>query len=469
MASFRDEKAPPGTAREKGEKETTPFGWTPGRGAAGWGGEDRTGSGFGADGTEFANEIVSEEEEDEKDAKARDEETANNASTNAASAHTNDASAPDVPRRATIDRASAGAAPPRRRETPAAAALRARLMGGSAAAGTPGPGAGSSSYAAGSSSAHALPSVAADGRAAPGAFVARRRWRRGVAASVGATRRAPRTTQRFGEDGVKSRYYRDDDDASLGDLVAAAKHGRGRTTTRIWRKTSRNRRGSRARRRRARGMTPWTTSTRTTRVWRCTSVARSGRAWRSSSPRRRSDRWMRIGDRSGEARRCCTVWTRPSARNTCTWRTGTSRTSRCRTRVDSSRGTASSRRWRTSRAPEPRTRTRGRRFKLQEVPRADVRGEGDGVLFLRDGDEGGIGRARRRRGADAPHAVGVRAAGRGGGARAPMYFKKAIDESESEWSTHDAKKCISTAPPKGREARYRPTFRTFTSSSACGG
>ena len=38
MASFRDEKAPPGTAREKGEKETTPFGWTPGRGAAGWGG-----------------------------------------------------------------------------------------------------------------------------------------------------------------------------------------------------------------------------------------------------------------------------------------------------------------------------------------------------------------------------------------------------------------------------------------------
>ena len=32
---------------------------------------------------------------------------------------------------------------------------------------------------------------------------------------------------------------------------------------------------------------------------------------------------------------------------------------------------------------------------------------------------------------------------------APMYFKKAIDEAESEWSTHDAKKCISTAPPKG--------------------
>lgn len=29
--------------------------------------------------------------------------------------------------------------------------------------------------------------------------------------------------------------------------------------------------------------------------------------------------------------------------------------------------------------------------------------------------------------------------------RAPFVFKKAIDEAESEWSQHDAKKCISTA------------------------
>jgi hypothetical protein len=31
---------------------------------------------------------------------------------------------------------------------------------------------------------------------------------------------------------------------------------------------------------------------------------------------------------------------------------------------------------------------------------------------------------------------------------APLYFKKAIDESESEWSTHAGKRCLSTAPPK---------------------
>ena len=44
---------------------------------------------------------------------------------------------------------------------------------------------------------------------------------------------------------------------------------------------------------------------------------------------------------------------------------------------------------------------------------------------------------------------------------APMYFKKAIDESESEWSTHDSKKCISTAPPKGLRGSIPPNFPYF--------
>jgi hypothetical protein len=45
--------------------------------------------------------------------------------------------------------------------------------------------------------------------------------------------------------------------------------------------------------------------------------------------------------------------------------------------------------------------------------------------------------------------------------RAPMYFKKAIDEAESEWSTHDSKKCISTAPPKGLRGSVPPNFPYF--------
>jgi len=46
-------------------------------------------------------------------------------------------------------------------------------------------------------------------------------------------------------------------------------------------------------------------------------------------------------------------------------------------------------------------------------------------------------------------------------ARAPMYFKKAIDEAESEWSTHNAKKCLSTAPPKGLRGTIPANFPYF--------
>ena len=44
---------------------------------------------------------------------------------------------------------------------------------------------------------------------------------------------------------------------------------------------------------------------------------------------------------------------------------------------------------------------------------------------------------------------------------APMYFKKAIDEAESEWSTHDSKKCLSTAPPKGLRQTVPEGFPYF--------
>lgn len=45
--------------------------------------------------------------------------------------------------------------------------------------------------------------------------------------------------------------------------------------------------------------------------------------------------------------------------------------------------------------------------------------------------------------------------------KAPMYFKKAIDEAESEWSTHNAKKCLSTAPPKGLRGTIPANFPYF--------
>jgi hypothetical protein len=42
--------------------------------------------------------------------------------------------------------------------------------------------------------------------------------------------------------------------------------------------------------------------------------------------------------------------------------------------------------------------------------------------------------------------------------KAKMYFRKEIDECESEWSTHDAKKCLSTAPPKGLRSTIPANF-----------
>jgi hypothetical protein len=42
-----------------------------------------------------------------------------------------------------------------------------------------------------------------------------------------------------------------------------------------------------------------------------------------------------------------------------------------------------------------------------------------------------------------------------------MYFKKAIDESESEWSTHAGKRCLSTAPPKSLRSTIPENFPYF--------
>lgn len=102
----------------------------------------------------------------------------------------------------------------------AAAALRQRLMG---KAGT-----GKQSEDSDTTGKHALPLVTEDGRAAPGAFGRATTLAGGVSSAEGAIRKVPKTTQRFDVDKKeteKVRYFRDDDDATLRDLVAAEKHG----------------------------------------------------------------------------------------------------------------------------------------------------------------------------------------------------------------------------------------------------
>ena len=410
---------------------------------------------------------MSEEEEDEEDAHERREGEGNapregegrgGREHERASANTNAASAPDVPRRATIDRASAGVAPAAATGNPAAAALRADEGGARRRRYT-------WSwrrfvFLRRRFVFRARASVRGGGRsrgarraARSGATVAG-----GVRRSVGATRRAPRTTQRFGEDGVKSRYYRDDDDASLGDLVAAARHGGGEDY-------DANLAENIAKSSRYKGAT--TTRARDDAVddeydndegsgdVRASREAAEGR----SSSARRSDRWMHFGDRSGVFAGARTVWTRPSARNTCTWRTGTSRTSHRRTRVDSSRGTASSRRWRTSRAPEPRTRTGEeiRNFKKCLVRMFAAKGMeccffetatrvGSGVL-------GAAGaRMRRRRSWSACRCP------RGGGARARCTSRRQSTSPSRSGPRTTPRSASPPRPPKGLRGAVRPTF-----------
>ena len=45
-------------------------------------------------------------------------------------------------------------------------------------------------------------------------------------------------------------------------------------------------------------------------------------------------------------------------------------------------------------------------------------------------------------------------------AKAPLYFKKAIDEAESEWSQHHAKRLIETKT-KGLRGSIPPNFPYF--------
>ena len=448
MASFRDRNDANG-ADEKGEKKKptpAPFGWTPGRAAAGRGGEDRAGGddragardvGFG-----LADEIVSEEDEDD-DAKA-------------AARGSRSAAVPseaEVPRRATIDRASAGVAPAAPTgNASAAAALRARLMGGSGS----GPG------AAGSSS-RVLPSVAADGRAAPGAFGRATTVAGGVAAAVGATRRAPRTTQRFGEDGVKSRYYRDDDDASLRDLVAAAKHGGGEdydaNLAENIAKSSRYK-GATTTRARDDAVDDEYDNDEGLEMYERRDARQSLAKQQAKAKQRQVAEFRRQERRLRRCAYCLDSPERPKHLHVAYGNLAYLSLPHAGRLVPGHCVIAPVNHVPSSRAADEDAWEEIRNFKKCLVRMFAAKGME--CCFVETATRVGSGVLGAAGGADAPHAV-VECVPlpEGAAARAPMYFKKAIDESESEWSTHDAKKCISTAPPKGLRGAVPPNFPYF--------
>jgi len=261
MEQFRGDEASKSTGEgREGGGVRKDFGWTPGEASEGWGtpsdgsrappgsggggggnggGGGGGGGGYGEEGGggggTFANEIVSDEDDDDLHAMRPHPFRAQAPAAPPPSAPRARLSARDTPPAAAAVSSNGG-------NMSAAAALRARLLGKSstvtplvAAAATPGLGSHEPEpeprrKPSSTAVTEALPLVTADGRAAPGAFGRATTLVGGVRAAEGAVRRAPKTTQRYidpSAPGEKSRYYADDDSATLRDLVAAQKHGGG--------------------------------------------------------------------------------------------------------------------------------------------------------------------------------------------------------------------------------------------------
>lgn len=101
-----------------------------------------------------------------------------------------------------------------------AALLRARLQGKQAAAQGEGDGGEEQGVIGRRKEVVSLPAVLADGRAAPGAF-----GRNRAGAGAAPPGRRPKRVERYGADGQKERYFADDDDVDVRELVKRTKYG----------------------------------------------------------------------------------------------------------------------------------------------------------------------------------------------------------------------------------------------------
>ena len=449
--------------RAKEASASASFGWTPG-------GSAPEGEGRGFDRPSLAAEVVSEEEEEDDRPTRRptgppsegiDRRLAGVTGGSAREDRREARNAPPRPTPMPTERPIAAAPPgggPGGGNRSAAAALRARLLGKGD----------SPSPSDDVSTVETLPLVTADGRAAPGAFGRATTLGGGVRSAEGAVRRPPRTTQRYDKDGEggageRARYFRDDDDASLRDLVAAHKHGAVEDYDRNL----------------------------------AANIARAGRRYKGAGTER--EREMEVDDEyehdvgleKGERRDArlsdAERQRRAKARAVEEYRRSQVAHSKCQYCLDSPARPkhlhvaygnlaylmlppagrlvpghcviAPIAHCASTRAVDEDAWEEIRNFKKCLVKMFAAQGKEccfvETVVKLRGGG-GVVGAAMSKHCyvecIPIPHDVAD---------RAPMYFKKAIDEAESEWSTHDAKKCISTAPPKGLRGAIPPNFPYF--------
>ena len=377
----------------------------------------------------------------------------------------------------------------------AAAALRAKLMGSGSRA----------ENDADDSAEASLPLVGEDGRAAPGAFGRATTLRGGVASAEGAVRRAPKTTQRFdSETGEKVRYYRDDDDASLRDLVAAEKHGGGAFAdydANFFENVAGDRRYKGLKTSRERdeavddeydndlGLEMYEKRDKKQSLFKQQEKARQRQIAEYERSRRQTERCSLCLDNPSKPLKHLHVaygnhayLMLPASGRLVPGHCVIAPIAHCR----------------SSRACDEQTWEEMRNFKkcltrmfaaqgkeacfLETCVGSGSGGSAGGELV---GAHGGLGSRFAPSSSSVDAGVGA-GSGRpqtktnGGGfsssshgfvecvplpqrvaAEAPMYFKKAIDESESEWSTHAGKRCLSTAPPKSLRSTIPENFPYF--------
>ena len=401
-------------------------------------------------------------------------------------------------------RASAGVAPsaPATMRAPsgnvsAAAALRAKLMGPRKTASSAVDGA-----------AAALPLVGEDGRAAPGAFGRATTLPGGAASAEGAVSRAPRTTQRFDpETKEKVRYYRDDDGATLRDLVAAEKHGGGAFDDyekNFFENVAGDKRykGSKTERERDEAVDDEYDNDLGLEMYEKRDKKQSGAKQQEKARQRQVAEYERSKKKLASCALCLDNPRKPLKHLHVAYGNHAYLMLPASGRlVPGHCVIAPIAHCRSSRACDEQAWEEMRNFKkcLTKMFAAQGKeacfletcvGNGSGGSGAGDVVQVGGGLGSRFETSGQTQTPGSRSAsgarggfggfgfgGAGGSsshgfvecvpipsrvaANAPMFFKKAIDESESEWSTHAGKRCLSTAPPKGLRQSIPESFPYF--------
>ena len=395
-------------------------------------------------------------------------------------------------------RASAGVAPsaPATMRAPsgnvsAAAALRAKLMGPRKTA----------EKSAVDGAAAALPLVGEDGRAAPGAFGRATTLPGGAASAEGAISRAPRTTQRFDpETKEKVRYYRDDDGATLRDLVAAEKHGGGAFDDyekNFFENVAGDKRykGSKTERERDEAVDDEYDNDLGLEMYEKRDKKQSGAKQQEKARQRQVAEYERSKKKLASCALCLDNPRKPLKHLHVAYGNHAYLMLPASGRlVPGHCVIAPIAHCRSSRACDEQAWEEMRNFKKCLTKMFAAQGKeacfletcvGNGSGGSGAGDVvqvgGGLGSRFETSGRNVGSTAGARGGfgfgGAGGSsshgfvecvpipsrvsANAPMYFKKAIDESESEWSTHAGKRCLSTAPPKGLRQSIPESFPYF--------